>query len=251
LKFDMSSNISKTIDNVCKSVVKIYTKKAVGAGVVVLDRGLIMTNLHIVEDTVGKISVETIDGRFHNAIYITKFKRFDIAFLKINRELPPIKIVEKPLIKVGEPVFAIGHPHGLGHTVNRGIVSSKNRRLLNGDFPVKLFGLEWIQTDTPIGKGHSGGPLINERGEMIGINTWVDKEEKTSGINFSLPSSYFYPWILYFRDYFKPSKRIKNSLCTVCGAFTPVTEYYCGFCGAKLTLDIWRKDILHKIKADK
>ncbi len=247
----MALNVSKIIDRVCKSVVKIYSKNSIGAGVVVLDNGLIMTNLHIIEGSNGKVSIETIDGKFYNAIYITKFKRFDIIFLKINRELPSIKIVDKPNVKVGEPVFAIGHPHGLGHTVNRGIVSSKNRKLLSGDFPVKLFGLDWIQTDTAIGKGHSGGPLINERGEMIGINTWVGNENENSGINFSLPSSYFYPWILYLRDYFKPSKKLKNSLCTICGSFNPVSEYYCTICGAKLTLDIWRKDILHKIKADK
>ncbi len=247
----MPSNISKIIDNVCKSVVKIYTKNSIGAGVVVLDDGFIMSNLHIVENSLSRINVEAIDGKFYNAIYITKFKRFDIVFLKINRQLPAIKIVEKPSIRVGEPVFAIGHPHGLGHTVNRGIISSKSRKLVSGNFPVKLFGLEWIQTDTPIGRGHSGGPLINERGEMLGLNIWVDKEERSSGINFSLPSLYFYPWILYFKDYFKPSKRIKNSLCTICGSFTSVSEYYCEFCGAKLTLDIWRKDILHKIKADK
>ncbi len=247
----MPTKIARLIDEASKSVVKIFTKNSIGAGVAVIQNGIIITNLHVVGDVSASIRVETIDGKMHKAVAIAKFERFDIIFLKIESDLPSIKLSGTSSIKAGDSVYAIGHPHGLGHTVNKGIVSSVERKILSGEFPVKFFGLKWIQTDTAIDRGHSGGPLINSRGEMVGLNTWSSNLLNNSGINFSLPSDYFHPWILYFKDYLTPKRRIKSSLCTICGSLTPIDEYYCKYCGSKLTLDIWRKEILHKIKMDR
>ncbi|GEM_PF-4038179 len=249
---NLGKNISAVINRACKSVVRIYTSSSVGAGVIVSNDTLIITNAHVIEGG-PRIKVETIGGKILNAFLVVKMRRYDIAFLfiknsQLGSEVTVIKLPDKISYSVGDTVFAIGHPQGLNHTVNRGIISAVDRKIVSGNFPFKIYGLNWIQTDTPVSRGHSGGPLINEHGEMVGLNTWIANSTDGKGINFSLPSRYFKPWISYLKDYLNPKKRINRLLCPVCGSFSSLERYYCTFCGAKLNFDIRRKELLHKLK---
>ena len=248
----LGKNISAVINRACKSVVRIYTSSSVGAGVIVSNDAIIITNEHVIEGG-PKIKIETIEGQILNAFMIVKIKRYDIAFLfvkssQLGSGISVVKLPDRVNYSVGDTVFAIGHPQGLNHTVTRGIVSAVNRKILSGNFPVMIYGLKWIQTDTPVSRGHSGGPLINDRGEMVGLNTWIASSADGKGINFSLPAGYFVPWISYLKDYLNPKRRIYRLLCPICGSFSSLERYYCTTCGAKLNFDIRRKELLHKLK---
>lgn len=153
-----------------------------GSGVIVSDDGYILTNNHLVGGA-SKVKVRCMDGREFDAEIIGADTASDVAVLKIESDkLPTIGLGSSADIRLGETVIAIGYPFGIGQTVTRGIISAQGRSL-------GLVAYEdFIQTDAAINPGNSGGALINERGELIGINTAIASRTGGShGIGFAIP----------------------------------------------------------------
>jgi serine protease Do len=164
----------------------------IGSGVIVDEvgeEGFILTNIHVVERA-DRIQVQLWDGREYEAEKLLGTSQKDLALLRIVRrsgEKPfhPIAIAKDDDLLLGETVIAVGNPFGLGGSVSRGILSSKNRRADSGG--KKLDYPDWLQTDADINPGNSGGPLINVRGELIGINVAVYSPSQGKGTGFAIP----------------------------------------------------------------
>lgn len=154
--------------------------RGVGSGFILSSDGLIMTNAHVV-DGADEVLVTLTDKREFKAKIIGADKRSDVAVVKIDANgLPAIKVGDVSRLRVGEWVIAIGSPFGLENTVTAGIVSAKQRD--TGDY------LPFIQTDVAINPGNSGGPLINMRGEVVGVNSQIySRSGGSMGISFSIP----------------------------------------------------------------
>jgi serine protease Do len=157
--------------------------QAGGSGVLISPDGEILTNYHVIEGIKGgesSIEVKTSNDRSYKAMVLGRDKELDIALIKIDaRHLPYAKLGDSDAIKVGEWVVAIGNPLGLDHTVTQGIISAKGRQISGP-------GLEsFLQTDAAINRGNSGGPLLNLKGEVIGINTAIRPDGQNIG--FAVP----------------------------------------------------------------
>lgn len=151
-----------------------------GSGFVLTSDGFIMTNAHVVEGA-DEVLVTLTDKREFKAKIVGADKRTDVALVKIAATgLPAVKVGDVSRLKVGEWVMAIGSPFGLENSVTAGIVSAKQRE--TGEF------LPYIQTDVAINPGNSGGPLINMRGEVVGINSQIySRSGGYMGIAFAIP----------------------------------------------------------------
>jgi len=154
--------------------------RGVGSGFILTTDGYIMTNAHVV-DGADEVLVTLTDDREFKARIVGADKRTDVAVVKIDATgLPAVKVGDVNRLKVGEWVMAIGSPFGLKNTVTAGIVSAKQRD--TGDY------LPFIQTDVAINPGNSGGPLINMRGEVVGINSQIySRSGGFMGISFAIP----------------------------------------------------------------
>ena len=154
--------------------------RGVGSGFILSADGFIMTNAHVVEGA-EEVLVTLTDKREFKARIVGADKRTDVAVVKIEATgLPAVKVGDVSRLKVGEWVMAIGSPFGLENTVTAGIVSAKQRD--TGDY------LPLIQTDVAINPGNSGGPLINMRGEVVGINSQIySRSGGFMGISFAIP----------------------------------------------------------------
>ena len=154
--------------------------RGVGSGFILSPDGLIMTNAHVVEGA-DELIVTLPDKREFKAKVVGADKRTDVAVVKIEASgLSAVRIGDVSRLRVGEWVMAIGSPFGLENTVTAGIVSAKKRE--TGDF------LPFIQTDVAINPGNSGGPLINMRGEVVGINSQIySRSGGFQGISFAIP----------------------------------------------------------------
>src|SRR6266702_6064264 len=159
-------------------------QNALGSGVIVTNEGHIITNNHVV-DQVDEIEVQLSDGRTKKARLIGADSQVDLAVLKIDDPgVKPLKLADSDTVQAGDFVLAIGNPFGFEETVTDGIISSKmrpNRTDAFGDL---------LQTNAAINPGNSGGPLINLRGEVIGINTAIiSPSQASAGIGFAIPSN--------------------------------------------------------------
>ena len=154
--------------------------RGVGSGFILTPDGYIMTNAHVV-DGADEVLVTLTDDREFKARIVGTDKRTDVAVVKIEASgLPAVRVGDVSRLKVGEWVMAIGSPFGLKNTVTAGIVSAKQRD--TGDY------LPFIQTDVAINPGNSGGPLINMRGEVVGINSQIySRSGGFMGISFAIP----------------------------------------------------------------
>ena len=154
--------------------------RGVGSGFVIESNGYILTNAHVVEGAT-TIYVTLPDKREFKAKLIGADKRTDVALVKIEATgLPRLPIGDSSKVRVGEWVLAIGSPFGLENTVTAGIVSAKSRD--TGDY------LPFIQTDVAVNPGNSGGPLLNTRGEVVGINSQIfSRSGGYMGISFAIP----------------------------------------------------------------
>jgi serine protease Do len=154
--------------------------RGVGSGFILTSDGYVMTNAHVV-DGADEVIVTLTDKRELKARIIGTDKRTDVAVVKIEATgLPAVRIGDVNRLKVGEWVMAIGSPFGLENTVTAGIVSAKQRD--TGEY------LPFIQTDVAINPGNSGGPLINMRGEVVGINSQIySRSGGFMGISFAIP----------------------------------------------------------------
>ena len=158
-------------------------KNGMGSGVIFSEDGYIVTNLHILSGN--NIDVKLNNGKNYSASIIGIDKNADIAVLKISTDdlLVPINFADSDNLKVGDKVLAIGNPYGIGTSVSSGIISATGRDYGN---PY----LQLIQTDAAINPGNSGGALINENGNLIGINSKIfSKTGAYQGIGFAIPSN--------------------------------------------------------------
>lgn len=156
------------------------TPRGVGSGFILSQDGFVMTNAHVVEGA-DEVLVTLPDKREFKARIVGADKRTDVAVVKIDATgLPFVRVGDVSKLKVGEWVMAIGSPFGLENTVTAGIVSAKARD--TGDY------LPFIQTDVAINPGNSGGPLVNLRGEVVGINSQIySRSGGFMGISFAIP----------------------------------------------------------------
>ena len=162
---------------------KKYKQKSLGTGFIIDNKGYILTNNHVVEQT-DQIRVGTADGKEFDAKIIGRDPITDLALIRIKSDTPPTPLTlgDSNKLEVGDWVVAIGNSFGLGNTVTAGIVSAKYRQIGAGTYD------NFIQTDTPINIGNSGGPLLNTDGEVIGINTAIFSQNGGSvGIGFAIP----------------------------------------------------------------
>lgn len=181
-----------------------------GSGVVISEDGYLLTNEHVVH------GAEQIAVRFgtgtndYEATVVDSDAKIDVALLKIKprpgEKFHPIKLAREDDLLLGESVIALGNPLGLGGSVTHGILSSKSRvALQEGEQPTWR---NWLQTDAPINHGNSGGPLVNLRGELIGINVRVVNQERgepVQGIGFAIPIRLLEEALSGFQTEFKNS----------------------------------------------
>ncbi|MBL4720993.1 MAG: DegQ family serine endoprotease [Alphaproteobacteria bacterium] len=158
---------------------------SLGSGFIISADGLVVTNNHVIESA-DKISVTLQDGEKFDAKLLGRDAKTDLALLKIesDHKLAFVNFGDSDKARVGDWVIAIGNPLGLGGTVTAGIVSARGRDIRSGPYD------DFLQTDAPINKGNSGGPLFDMNGEVIGINTAILSPSGGSiGIGFSVPSN--------------------------------------------------------------
>ena len=158
---------------------------ALGSGFIIDETGYIVTNDHVIKGA-DEINVRLLDGTVLDVEVVGRDERTDLALLKAEVEtpLPTVPFGDSSQVCVGEQVFAIGNPFGLGGSVSEGIVSAINRDLNAGPYD------DFIQTDAAINRGNSGGPLFNMRGEVIGVNTVIISPSGTSaGLGFAIASA--------------------------------------------------------------
>ncbi|MFN3194020.1 MAG: Do family serine endopeptidase [Aureliella sp.] len=157
-----------------------------GSGFIVSTDGYILTNNHVVERA-DRLQVDLSDGRSFEADVVGTDPQSDVALLKIDApNLVAARIGDSDAMQVGDWVIAIGSPFGLDQTVTAGIISATNRStgILKGGFE------DFLQTDAAINPGNSGGPLVNLRGEVVGINTAINSRTGTNvGVGFAIPAS--------------------------------------------------------------
>ena len=201
-----------------------------GTGIILDDNGVIVTNSHVVAGcrTTG---IETSDKKHYVGKVILSNKSVDYAFILCEG----LKISDSPVLSTrnsmleGEDVAAIGHPYGYGFTVTKGIISSLRR---------EVNGVEYIQTDVPINPGNSGGPLIDSRGEIIGINTWI--VSNAQNLSFAVPSKYLLDAYKTLPSY----EEIKSGCyCAACGVMNKEVVKYCKNCGHEIEKEIPNDDI--------
>lgn len=205
---------SEMIERMLPSVVRITVhaltssaeggaEESFGSGFVVDPKGYILTNQHVV-DRAYEIIITLNDGTIHHAKLVGTADDVDLALLKIESHHPlkAANFADSNETKIGEEVFAIGNPFGIGTTVTRGIVSAINRDLSRSTFD------SYIQTDAAINRGNSGGPLVNGNGEVVGISTayYRGTAEKggSIGLGFAIPSTVAKTLIDLIRQYGYP-----------------------------------------------
>ena len=160
--------------------------RGVGSGFIVDPKGYILTNLHVIEGAT-RITVGLLSGEKYRGKVVGGDEETDVAVIKIEptRDLPTVKLGDSNAAQVGDWVLAIGSPFGLDQTVTAGIISKKER-----ETPYFTSFQRFLQTDAAINRGNSGGPLVNMRGEVIGMNSQIATSTGDyNGIGFALPAS--------------------------------------------------------------
>ena len=172
-------------------------QRTAGSGFIISKDGFVVTNNHVVEDA-ETIKITLSNDEVYDAEVVGLDPRMDLALLKIESKesFPFVSFGNSKESRVGEWVVAIGNPFGLGGTVTAGIISALGRNIGSGPYD------RFIQTDAPINKGNSGGPLFNMDGEVIGVNTMIYSQTGGSvGIGFSIPSELVIPVIEQLKDF--------------------------------------------------
>ncbi len=173
---------------------------ASGSGFVLDRQGHVITNNHVVADAAeddGPIEVVDEDGNHYDAEVVGRSPVYDLAVLYVadGKDLPPASLGRSKALRVGDPVVAIGSPLGLSATVTSGIVSALNRPVTTGSAEDDSSYINAVQTDAAINPGNSGGPLVDRRGQVVGVNSaiatngggTVDGEAGNIGVGFAIP----------------------------------------------------------------
>lgn len=216
----------KIIEQFQKAIIQIATPGGTGTGFYIKEFDLIVTNDHVVsENAEVTIAGKAFDKTLSRVWYTDR--KHDLAFLEAppQVELPEIRLGKYEEMKDGDHVLAIGHPFGLNYTATQGVISKVDRI---------REGLKFIQIDAAINPGNSGGPLVNERGEVIGVNSFIIRGGDNLG--FALPVS-------YLRDalqMYLPNKGQASTRCFSCSFLVTQSNIdsgkYCPSCGAEVKL---------------
>ena len=170
---------SEIVAKVSTATVTIYTDKNLGSGFIISDDGKIVTNFHVIKDVISnkKLLIRRYDGSFLLVTKVLKIdKEYDLAILQAEgKNLPYLPLGDSDIIKIGEPICVIGAPLGLEATVSEGIISAIR----------ELKGLQFFQITAPVSPGNSGSPVVNRKGEVIGIV--VFQIPKGQNLNFAIP----------------------------------------------------------------
>ena len=185
LKASSNSDFSGIIQSSLPSVVTVRTSSAQGTGFIINSNGYVVTNAHVLADSNGNlasnIQVVTDNQNILSANFIGYDSNLDIAILKISGTYTPLILGNSNSVQIGDKVIAIGDPLGLQFSVSEGIISAVNRQGINGLNA-------YFQTDASLNPGNSGGPLINQQGQVIGINNF--KVSGGENLGFALESNY-------------------------------------------------------------
>ncbi len=191
----------------------------VGSGVIIDEDGYLLTNLHVLEGA-DTVRVKLSNGEVFQTRGVVGTPQKDVVLLQIiapaGKKFQAMKFAPDDDLLLGETVIALGNPYGLGGSVTRGILSSKNRRPSAGGEQLDI--PDWLQTDADINPGNSGGPLINLRGEMIGINAAVYREGQGMGVGFAIPVKQI---TAALADFFTPEASAGYWLGARVGSFNP------------------------------
>jgi len=201
LKSD-ENDFVEVVQNALNSVVIVKADKSQGTGFFIHPKGYIVTNEHVIRDA-ESIEITDYNEVDYKAKLIGIDKNLDLALLKVEGEFSYLKLANSEEVKVGERVIAIGNPKGLMFSVSEGIVSGTRRKGSNG---LKAY----IQTDAPLNPGNSGGPLINNEGQVIGINNF--RITNSESLGFALESNYIYSGI---NDIINVNKQAVNEEITL------------------------------------
>ena len=200
---------TKTIDSVVKSVVGISkleqngtsiflgdseSKLGLGSGIILTDNGYILTNQHVVGNKYSNCYVHLENGKSYNGSIVWADSNIDLAIVKIMaNDLDYIELGASDKITLAEEVYAIGNPKGIEfqRTVTKGIISGIDRTIKLTENGIESYMEDLIQTDATINQGNSGGPLVNQMGQLIGINTV--KITEAEGIGFAVPVNIIKP----------------------------------------------------------
>lgn len=183
-------SLEDVIESVSPAVVEIAVattdgEQVSGAGFVVGKDGYVVTNAHVVENA-AKTTIITTNEDEYSAKIIGIDSKTDIALLQTDQPLglAPAQFADSDNVRVGNTVFAIGNPYGLGNSVSLGIISAKERDISSGPYD------NFLQTDAAINQGNSGGPLFNLQGEIIGMNTAIfSTDGRNQGLGFATPAN--------------------------------------------------------------
>jgi serine protease Do len=207
------------LESVYQSVVRLGRGWSGGTGFVCMPNGLIVSNLHVVGYDEW-VEVRYADDHACRAAVLYGDTRQDFALLlpEEERQVPPLPWAET--VHVGMLVYAVGHPHGFGYSTTKGVVSGLNRLHR---------GVPYLQTDAALNPGNSGGPLVDEQGRVVGLNTWI---YAGTSMGFALPASCLRQALI---DHQGPrqtiSARRPTYLCIRCQAPFRPSEDYCTVCG--------------------
>ena len=211
---EKETDITEILENTVKSVVGISKIKnaggsifsnnsteelGLGTGIIVSDNGYILTNWHLAGNKYSSCYITLENGNSYNGNVVWADSNLDLAIIKISaNNLNYITLGDSDNIKLGEIVYAIGNPIGFEfqRTVTSGIISATNRTIKIEDEASEVYMSDLIQTDATINPGNSGGPLINKKGEVIGINSV--KISEAEGIGFAMPINIIKPVIESF-----------------------------------------------------
>lgn len=195
--------MSDFIDIYRDVIVQIATPTSTGTGFFLKDRGLIVTNHHVVE---GNRAVAIEGARFIKQMSTVRYidQKYDIAFIegpRTENELPAVHLgFEKPL-RTGDPITAVGHPFGLKFSVKAGVISNPQEMLNN---------IPYLHIDAALNPGNSGGPLIDREGDIVGVNTFIIQDGDNAG--FSLPVRFLRDAL----DAFQNNNLVNACRCTAC-----------------------------------
>jgi serine protease Do len=214
------------IEQYQKAVIQIATTTGTGTGFYVKEFDLIVTNDHVVDNN-GEVTIagKAFDKAFSRVWYTDR--KHDLAFLEApkNIELPEIRLGRYEEMKDGDQVVAIGHPYGLNYTATQGVISKVDRI---------RDGLKFIQIDAAINPGNSGGPLVNNKGEVIGVNSFIIRGGDNLG--FALPVNYLREAL----QMYQPSRGQASTRCFSCSYLVTTGNIdsgkYCPSCGTEVKL---------------
>ena len=222
------------IENFKSVIIQIATSFGTGTGFYVKDYNLIVTNDHVVKESSEAVISGTKIPKVSMPVLFYD-QKYDLAFINVpdGIDLPDRKIGNSP-IHDGDRVIAIGHPYGLKYSATEGIVS-KAKRVQNG--------LNYIQIDAAINPGNSGGPLVNTKGEIIGVNTFIIAGGDNLG--FALPAEYLLESLNEYQPY-HGQYAVKCKSCENIITADRIVDDYCPECGSKIIIPRLQKETEYK-----